>query len=483
MSHAAALDDAVSERLRAIRARQDPNSPARSLLAYARLHVPEYETPWHIRLVAAKLEAVERGEIKRLMLFLPPRHGKSQLASQLFPAWYLGRDPRRQVICASYAQGLADDFGRKVRNAMSSPEHLSVFPGSGLSRDSTAAERFSTAVGGAYVAVGRGGPTTGRGANLALVDDPLKDREEADSETIREKLKSWYAEVLYTRLAPGGSVVVIETRWHQDDLAGWLLREHASQGWDVVSLPALAEKDEPNRLEGEALWPERYSRDVLLATKAQMGGAFSALYQQRPAAVEGVIFKRAWWGGYSGALPAFNRVVQSWDTAFKEGESNDYSVCTTWGETDTAYYLLHVWRERVAFPALVAAAKQLAESWSPNVVLIEDKASGQSLVQSLKTETRLPVVAVKVGTSKESRASAVTPTVEAGKVLLPAAAGWRDAYLDELSQFPAAAHDDQTDSTTMALEHMTGLSRRSSGAAWLELARESEEKRKRQEAA
>lgn len=450
------------------------------LLPYVREHDATYQTPWHVELIASKLEAVERGDIKRLMLFLPPRHGKSELASRYFPAWYLGRNPKRQVITACYAQGLADDFGRRVRNIMASPEHLGVFPGSSLSKDSQAAERFSTAAGGTYFAVGRGGPITGRGATLAIVDDPLKDREEADSETIREKLKSWYAEVLYTRLAPGAAVIVIQTRWHQDDLAGWLQAEHKAQGWDIVSLPALAEKDEPHRREGDALWPERYSRDVLLATKAQMQSAFASLYQQRPSAQEGAIFKRQWWGRYD-APPPFTRVVMSLDTAFKGGDENDYSVCTTWGETATGYYLLHVWRGRVEFPALLAMVLTLADQWKPNVVLVEDKASGQSLVQVLRDQTRLPVHPVRVTADKVSRANAVTPTLEAGKVLLPVAAGWLDDYLDELSQFPNAAHDDQTDATTQALEYLTGLSKRQPGWGWLELARQAEEAGKQKE--
>lgn len=458
--------------------------PRRSLLAYARLHSPEYQAPWHIRLIAAKLEAVERGEIKRLMLALPPRHGKSELASRYLPAWYLGRDPKRTVIAASYGQELADDFGRRVRNLVASSEHLSVFPGSVLAGDSAAANRFSTKAGGTYFAVGSGAAITGRGGSLLVLDDLLKGRREADSETVRRQLKEWYAEVAYTRLAPGGAVVVIGTRWHQDDLGGWLLAEHASQGWEVVSFPALAEHDEPHRREGEALWPERYPREALLATRAQLGSAaFASLYQQRPSAAEGAIFRRQWWGGYSTPPESFSRIVMSLDTAFKGGAENDYSVCTTWGETATGYYLLHVWRERVEFPALLATVLLLADQWHPSVVLVEDKASGQSLVQVLRDQTRLPVHAVKVGTDKVSRANAITPTIEAGRVYLPSAAGWLDDYLDEVSQFPNGAHDDQVDSTTQAVEYMAGLTRRMAGSGWLEIARQAEEEAKRKEQA
>jgi hypothetical protein len=313
------------------------------LACYAAAVWPSFELAHHHNLILSKLEGVERGQISRLMIFLPPRHGKSLIASALFPSWYLGRRPDRHVIFASYGQELADDFGRRVRNFIVDPIHQAIFPDCRFSEDSTAAHRFGTTRGGLYYAVGRGGPITGRGANLLIIDDPIKDREEANSETIRRSLHEWFASVAYTRLAPGGAVVIIQTRWHEDDLAGWLLREHASENWDVLSLPAIAEQNEKFRREGEPLWPERFSLETLNRIRDAIGGAaWASLYQQRPAAAEGAIFKRHWWQIYRLPLTvAMNRIIQSWDTAYKRGTENDFSVCTTWGAGENGLYLLH----------------------------------------------------------------------------------------------------------------------------------------------
>ena len=222
------------------------------LACYSIAQWHQFELARHHDLTISKLEAVERGEIKRLIICLPPRHGKSFLTSSIFPAWFLGRHPERHVIFVTYGQEFSDDFGRRVRNFMVDPVHQAIFPDCKLSEDSTAAHRFNTTANGAYFAVGRGGPITGRGADLLLIDDPIKDREEANSETVRKSLHEWFASVAYPRLMPGGAIIIIQTRWHEDDLAGWLLREHASENWDVVSLPAIAEQDERFRKEGEA---------------------------------------------------------------------------------------------------------------------------------------------------------------------------------------------------------------------------------------
>ena len=232
-----------------------------------------------------------------------------------------------------------------------------------------------------------------------LIDDPIKDREEANSETVRRSLHEWYAFVAYTRLMPGGAIIIIQTRWHEDDLAGWLLREHAHENWDVLSLPAIAEQDEGFRKEGEALWPEQFPLLELERIRAATGGrAWASLYQQRPAAAEGVIFKRGWWQFYQQPpTVAFNRIVQSWDTAFKKGTENDFSVCTTWGVADNGYYLLHLWRGRVEFPELKRVVASLADQWKPDAILVEDKASGQSLIQELKLSTALPLIPVQGG--------------------------------------------------------------------------------------
>ena len=426
------------------------------LACYSIVQWPQFELAPHHELIISKLEAVERGEIKRLMIFMPPRHGKSLITSSIFPAWLLGRHPDYHVIFTSYGQELSDGFGRRVRNFIVAPVHQAIFPNCKLSEDSTAAHRFNTTAGGAYFAVGRGGPITGRGANLLLIDDPIKDREEADSETIRKALHEWYASVAYTRLMPGGAIIIIQTRWHEDDLAGWLLREHANENWDVLRLPAIAEQDERFRKEGEPLWPEQFPLPELERKRAAIGGrAWASLYQQRPAAADGVIFKRDWWQFFSlRPTVTFDQIVQSWDTAFKKGTENDFSVCTTWGVAADGYYLLHVWRERVEFPELKRVLASLAEQWKPNAILVEDKASGQSLIQELKLSTTLPLIPVKADSDKQTRAQAVTPLMEAGKVFLPQSAPWVSDFVEEITSFPNGAHDDVVDATTQALNYL-----------------------------
>jgi predicted phage terminase large subunit-like protein len=429
---------------------------AADLACYAAALLPSFELAKHIELLVEKLEAVERGKIRRLLVAEPPRHGKSLLTCQLLPAWYLGRHPERSLICATYGQDLSDDFGRRVRNLLSDPLHQAIFPACRLSPDSTSLRRFDTTRGGSYYAVGRGGPITGRGADLLILDDTLKDREEARSETIRRNLHEWFSSVAFTRLTPNGAIVLIATRWHEDDLTGWLLREHAEEGWELLNLPAIAEASDPlGRTEGEALWPSRYPLDALESIRRQIGGAaFASLYQGRPAAAEGCVFRRAWFRTFRDLPTSIKRIVQSWDTAFKTGAENDFSVCTTWAFTDSGYFLLSLWRGRVEFPELKRQVANQADQWKPHAILVEDKASGQSLIQELKLATNFPVLPIKVDSDKRARAEAVTPLFEAGRVFLPESANWLNDLEDELTTFPVGAHDDIVDSITQALNYL-----------------------------
>ena len=426
----------------------------RDLACYAIALWPRFELAAHHRLIVDRLEAVERGDIRRLMIFLPPRHGKSLIGSQIFPAWYLGRHPDRQVISATYGQELSDDFGRRVRNMVSDSLHRAIFPEFRLAADATSIHRFGTTAGGSYYAVGRGGPITGRGADLLLIDDPLKDAYEARSDLTRQGLHEWYSSVAYTRLQPGAAIVMISTRWHEDDLAGRLLRENRGENWHVLSLPAIAERDEDFRRAGEALWREKFPLEVLEQIRISVGGAvWASLYQQRPAAAEGAIFKREWFR-YFREQPALKRVVMSWDTAYKTGAENDFSACTIWGVAENGYYLLWFWRDKVEFPELKRRMKWLASEYAPHQILVEDRASGQSAIQELRCETALPIIAVKVDRDKISRAQAVTPLFEAGKVFLLESVSWLHDYVEELAAFPTGAHDDAVDSTTQALNHI-----------------------------
>jgi predicted phage terminase large subunit-like protein len=426
------------------------------LAAYGAAQSSQFELAPHHQKIVEELERIERGEIDRLMIFMPPRHGKSHTASTLFPAWYLGRHPDRSVIASSYGQELASDFGRRTRGFVTDSLHTTIFPRCVIADDSNAVHRFGLLAGGGYFAVGAGGPITGRGADLLLIDDPIKNAEDARSVTARRSLQTWFEHVAYTRLAPGGAIVLIQTRWHQDDLAGWLLREHAAEGWKVLSLPAIAEKDEGWRSEGEALWPAKFPIETLDRIREAIGStAWASLYQQRPVAEEGAVFKRNWFRTYS-EIPKFNRLIFSLDTAFKTGQSSDYSVIAVIAETTTGYFLLHLSRGRWEFPDLKRQAIALAEIWSPHYVLIEDAASGQSLIQSLKAETRLPILPIRPQGDKIARASAVSPLAESGRVFLPESAPWLAPFVDEACSFPAAPHDDQVDALTQGLSYLRG---------------------------
>jgi predicted phage terminase large subunit-like protein len=414
---------------------------------------PGFQLAAHHRVLIDHLEAVEQGRIRRLMIQCPPRHGKSTLASQLFPAWYLGRHPDRAVITASYGQELADDFGRRVRDLLRDPFHGAIFPDCCLADGATSFRSFRTTAFGTYYATGRGGPITGRGADLFVGDDLLKDYAEANSEVIRRSLHEWYAAVAYTRLQPGAAIILVQTRWHEDDLAGRILREHAAD-WTVLNLPAIAKVDGIFRKAGEALWPERFPVKALDDIRAAVGGSvWAALYDQMPSAAEGTIFKRRWFRFFS-EQPRFSRIVQSWDTSFKTGAENDFSACTTWGVAENGYYLLWFWKGKAEFPELKRKMQLLAEAWNPSQIFVEDAASGQSLLQEMRVRTALPILPVKVDKDKTARAQAVTPLFEAGRVFLPQSAPWSNEYIDELAAFPNGVHDDAVDSTTQALNQL-----------------------------
>ena len=387
------------------------------------------------------------------MVMMPPRHGKSQFISQYFPPWYLGLFPDRRVILCSYEADFASSWGRKARDLLE--EHGAGLFGVRVRDDSSAADRWEISghVGGMWTA-GVGGPITGKGADVLIIDDPVKNDEEARSAVMREKTWEWYRNVARTRLEPDGAIILIMTRWHKDDLAGRLLEEMRRGGeqWDVLKLPAFALPNDPlGRVEGEPLWPERYDREALL--KLRTSCDFQSLYQQDPVEEGGDIFRREWWRYYPVA-PEVSRKVHSWDTSFKKGQGNDYSVCTVWGEGEKGYYLLDVFRSKVEFPELKRIAVSLYERDRPQAVLVEDAASGQSLLQELARDTLLPLVAVKVDSDKRARAYAVTALIESGRVLFPESAPWLYDVIEELSSFPKGPHDDVVDSLTQAIAYL-----------------------------
>ena len=431
-----------------------------SLLEYARFQMPEYQTPAHIKLLAHKLEEVERGNIKRLAIFMPPRHGKSQLTSQFFPAWYLGRNPSKFVIATTYAQDLADDFGRSVRNQIQDEDYNRIFNDCTLSKDSSSVRRFHTTGSGVYYAVGAGGAITGRGAHLLLIDDPIKGREDADSDAMRSNLIDWYRSTAYSRLMPGGSIILIQTRWHEDDLAGWILRETSHEPWEVIELPAVLDEKASKilkRPKGQALWPEAYDKKRLEEIKKTAGSReWNSLYMQRPSAEEGNILKRYWWKEWKeDNPPECNYILQSWDTAYTVKSTSDYSAVTTWGIFEhngiQNAILLSARRERWEFPELKSEAINLYNEFKPDVVLIEAKASGWSLIQELQ-RAGIPITPFNPKRAdKKTRAHSVTPLFESGRVWYPSSKYWAEDVINQCAQFPSSNYDDLVDSTTQAL--------------------------------
>ena len=436
------------------------------LLSYAHYQWPGYRDGWHHREICRKLEAVERGEIKRLMIFMPPRHGKSMLASEFFPAWYLGRNPDHYVIAATYAQDLADDFGRKVRNQIADPVYGQIFPGVALKDDSASVRRFhvdaprdvlSTAQSGAYFAVGIGGPLTGRGAHLLLIDDPVKNREEADSETIRRRTRDWYTSTAYTRLMPGGRVVVIQTRWHEDDLSGWLLREHGHEGWDVLDLPAISD-------DGKALWPEQYGLEALERIKRALPPRdWSALYQQHPTPDDGDFFQREWIIPVD-KLPDVRtlRLFGASDYAVTEG-GGDWTVHVVVGvDPKNQLWLVDLWRAQASPDKWVDAWCQLVRTWKP-VEWAEETGQIRSGVGPFLIRRAMELGAwcarrqFPTRGDKAVRAQSIRGRMAMGGLRVLSDAPYFAALQHELLSFPAGKHDDQVDALGLIgqlLDHM-----------------------------
>lgn len=421
-----------------------------------------------IELLAMKLELCRLGRIRRLIVNLPPRHLKSICASVAFVAWLLGHQPGAHIICVSYGQELADRFGRDTRTLMLSDWYRLLFS-TRLAPDRQAVHDFWTVQQGSRRATSVEGVLTGLGADYLIIDDPLKP-DEALSDTRRSGVNVWFDNTLRSRLnnKETGCIIIVMQRVHMDDLVGHVLAQ--GEDWDVLSLPAIAEEDEHHVFEtslgrgrfvrsaGGVLQPERESLATLLATRqAATEYNFQAQYQQNPVPLGGMMVKREWLRTY-GALPqGIWLIVQSWDTANKTGELNDYSVCTTWGYLDGNYYLIDVFRKRLLFPDLRRAVIEEANRHGATVVLIEDKASGTPLIQELSGE--LPFVKPykpPAGVDKVMRLHTVTHFFENGKIHLPENAPWLAEYVRELTSFPASKYADQVDSTTQALDYMRG---------------------------
>lgn len=436
---------------------------------------PGYRVNWHHRLIAEKLEAVQRGEITRLMVSVPPRHGKSELVSRMFPAWALGRNPNEQVIACSYNDLFAKDFNRDVQRYMTGKTYPRIFPGTRLNERNVVAvadrgarrnARQFDIVGerGSYIAAGVGGGITGKGATIGVIDDPIKNHADAYSETVRRAQLNWYTSTFLTRgegsFSMGGDmrVILCMTRWHEADLAGHLLEQMEDGGdqWDIVNLPAILDC-EPTpgdpRKQGEALWPEKYDVAALEKIRKRVGERdWNALYQQRPHDEAGGMFKAHWWQRYD-ETPRLESVWTSWDMAFKGSNKSDYVVGQVWGRARGCLYLLDQVRGQWDFVRTVLEFRNMAARYPQAMKhLVEDKANGPAVINALRKDI-MGIIAVDPQGSKEARAAAVTPIVESENVYIPRKAHWVNGFISECSSFPRGKNDDQVDAMTQAISH------------------------------
>ena len=426
-----------------------------SFLRFVRHVWPSFITGSHHKIFADKLERVARGELKRLIVNMPPRHTKSEFASYLFPAWVMGQKPETKIIQATHTAELAVGFGRKVKNLLDSEIYRDVFPDIQLARDAKASGRWSTDKGGEYYAVGVGGALAGRGADLCIIDDPVSEQD-ALSPAALDGIYEWYTSGPRQRLQPGGAIIIVMTRWSIRDLTAKVLNKQAEGGadqWEVVEFPAIF-PDTDN-----VLWPEFWSRDELEGVRASIPVAkWNAQYLQNPTAEEGAIIKREWWNVWDSDDPPFcDYVIQSYDTAFTKSERADYSAITTWGVfypdegNEAAIILLDSEKGRWEFPELKDAAMRLYQEFEPDMVLVEQKASGTPLTQDLR-KMGIPVSGFTPGrgADKFSRMNACAPVFESGMVWCPETR-WAEEVIEECAAFPNGEHDDLADSMTQAI--------------------------------
>ena len=413
----------------------------------------------HHKVMAKKFEEIAEGKIKRLIINMPPRHTKSEFASFLLPAWFLGKYPGKKIIQTSNTAELAVGFGRKVRNLVDSDVYSKIFPNVNLRSDSKAAGRWSTNANGEYFAIGVGGTVTGKGADLLIIDDPHSEQEAAlaaSDPSVFDKVYEWYTSGPRQRLQPGGSIVVVMTRWAKRDLTGKILQsmiDKDGETWEVINFPAILPSGNP-------LWPEFWSLEELLALQLELPASkWNAQYQQSPTSEEGAIVKREWWKEWKGDNPPrCEFIIQSWDTAFTKNERSDYSACTTWGvfylnenEKDPNVILLDAFKRRMEFPELKEKAFNHYKEWEPDAFIVEAKASGAPLIYELRA-MGIPVseFTPSRGNDKMVRINSVSDLFASGKVWAPATR-WADELIEEMAAFPNSDHDDLVDSSTQAL--------------------------------
>jgi predicted phage terminase large subunit-like protein len=446
------------EKLRELR---DKKECREKFIPFVKAMWPTFIAGRHHAKMAQAFERVARGELKRLIICMPPRHTKSEFASYLLPAWFLGRFPHKKVIQTSHTAELAVGFGRKVRNLVDTETYHNLFPDLVLSADSKAAGRWNTSKGGDYFAIGVGGAVTGKGADLLIIDDPHSEQEAALAEInpdIYDKTYEWYTSGPRQRLQPGGAIVIVMTRWSLRDLVAKVIKAAAQRGgeeWEIIEFPALLPSGNP-------LWPEFWPIEELSALKEELPNSkWMAQYQQNPTGDQSAIVKREWWNIWEhDDPPKCEFIVQSWDTAFEKTERSDYSACTTWGvfyrDDDSGLksanlILLNAFQKRMEFPELKRRAYEEWQEWAPDSIIVEKKASGAPLIYELRA-MGVPVQEFTPtrGNDKISRLNAVADIFASGKVWAPNTS-WAEEVIDEVASFPGAEHDDLTDTVSMAL--------------------------------
>ena len=415
----------------------------------------------HHEKMARAFERVANGDIKRLIINMPPRHTKSEFASYLLPAWFLGRFPHKKVIQTSHTAELAVGFGRKVRNLVDSETYKQLFPAVELQSDSKAAGRWNTNHGGDYFAIGVGGAVTGKGADILIIDDPHSEQEATIAETnpeVYDKTYEWYTSGPRQRLQPGGAIVIVMTRWSKKDLTGQVVKAAAQrqgEDWEVIDFPAILPSGEP-------LWPEFWKLDELTALRQELPNAkWQAQYMQQPTSDVSAIIKREWWQWWEDDSPPFCEfLIQSWDTAFLKTERSDYSACTTWGvfyapdtngREQANIIALNAFKKRMEFPELKQRAYEEWREWEPDSLIVEAKAAGSPLIFELRA-MGIPVqeYTPSKGNDKIARLNAVADIFASGRVWVPRT-HWAEELVEEVASFPSGEHDDLVDSMTQAL--------------------------------
>jgi len=438
---------------------EDRENARDSFITFVKKVWPHFIEGAHHKRMAAAFERVAQGKLKRLIINMPPRHTKSEFASYLLPAWFLGKFPQKKVIQTAHTAELAVGFGRKVRNLVDSDVFSEIFPGVNLQVDSKAAGRWNTNRGGDYFAIGVGGAVTGKGADILIIDDPHSEQEAtlaATSPEIYDKVYEWYTSGPRQRLQPGGAIVIVMTRWAQRDLTGQVLKSSMQRGgeeWEVIEFPAILPSGNP-------LWPGFWSLDELTALKEELPNSkWQAQYQQNPVGNESAIVKRDWWKWWEeDEPPPCEFILQSWDTAFEKTQRADYSAGTTWGVfmnpkdgNRPNVILLNTYKKRVEFPDLKKDVMEEYQTYEPDTVIIEKKASGAPLIYELRA-MGIPVqeFTPSKGQDKIARLNAVSDIIASGKVWVPQTR-WAEELVDEIAAFPSGEHDDLVDATTLAL--------------------------------